>query len=48
MGISEYAQEALGDVVYVQGPEIGAEVGKDGKDGDSNWEMRQRRKTQLN
>ncbi|XP_017492901.1 PREDICTED: glycine cleavage system H protein-like [Rhagoletis zephyria] len=29
VGISEYAQEALGDVVYVQGPEIGAEVGKD-------------------
>jgi glycine cleavage system H protein len=26
MGISDYAQDALGDVVYVEVPEVGAEV----------------------
>ena len=30
VGISAYAQEALGDVVYVQGPDVGAEVAQDG------------------
>ena len=30
VGISHYAQEALGDVVYVQAPDIGAEVKQDG------------------
>ncbi|KAG8200467.1 hypothetical protein JTE90_000547 [Oedothorax gibbosus] len=29
IGVSHYAQEALGDVVYVQTPEIGATVSKD-------------------
>lgn len=28
MGISDYAQDALGDVVYVEVPEIGATVGQ--------------------
>ncbi len=28
MGISDYAQDALGDVVYVEVPEVGAEVGR--------------------
>jgi len=28
-GVSEYAQEQLGDVVFVELPEIGREVGKD-------------------
>ena len=30
VGISQYAQEALGDVVYVQTPEIGAQFNLDG------------------
>ncbi|KAL1117461.1 hypothetical protein AAG570_004787, partial [Ranatra chinensis] len=29
VGISQYAQEALGDVVYAQLPDIGAEVSRD-------------------
>ncbi|RWR99363.1 glycine cleavage system H protein-like protein [Dinothrombium tinctorium] len=29
IGITDYAQEALGDVVYVQLPDIGAEFAKD-------------------
>ncbi|CAL1287847.1 unnamed protein product [Larinioides sclopetarius] len=29
VGVSHYAQEALGDVVYVQAPEIGLKIGKD-------------------
>ncbi|KAF8783107.1 Glycine cleavage system H protein like [Argiope bruennichi] len=29
VGVSHYAQEALGDVVYVQAPEIGQKIGKD-------------------
>lgn len=28
MGISDYAQDALGDVVYVEVPEVGSEVGR--------------------
>jgi glycine cleavage system H protein len=28
VGITDYAQEALGDVVYVSLPEVGAEIGK--------------------
>jgi len=31
VGISNYAQEALGDVVYVQTPEIGSKFNQDGK-----------------
>lgn len=30
VGISQYAQEALGDVVYVQLPEVDAEFNQDG------------------
>ena len=30
VGVSQYAQEALGDVVFVQLPDVGAEVTKDG------------------
>lgn len=29
VGITDYAQDALGDVVYVDVPTVGAEVGKD-------------------
>lgn len=31
MGISDYAQESLGDVVYVQLPDVGAEFSAKGK-----------------
>jgi glycine cleavage system H protein len=30
MGISDYAQKALGDVVYIEVPEVGKKVGKKG------------------
>lgn len=33
VGISDYAQEALGDVAYVELPEVGTEVNKDGTNG---------------
>lgn len=29
MGITDYAQEQLGDIVYIEMPEIGRELGKD-------------------
>ena len=29
IGITDYAQDALGDIVYVQLPEVGAELSKD-------------------
>lgn len=32
VGISDYAQEALGDVVFAQLPDVGSTVKKDGKD----------------
>ena len=31
MGITDYAQDALGDVVFVDVPEVGAKIGADGK-----------------
>lgn len=31
VGVSHYAQESLGDVVYVLSPEIGAELEQNGK-----------------
>lgn len=31
VGISQYAQEALGDVVYVQMPDVGTEYNQDGE-----------------
>lgn len=31
VGISDYAQDALGDVVYAQLPDVGAEIEQDGK-----------------
>jgi len=31
VGITDYAQDALGDVVFVDVPEVGAKIGADGK-----------------
>lgn len=33
IGISDYAQKALGDVVYVELPKVGAKIEKDGQAG---------------
>ena len=36
VGISDHAQSALGDVVYIEGPEIGLTVGAQEEAGGSN------------